>query len=158
MLTVVVLLGFWGGQRNVTDDRTQAGQVADVLLAEAKPGDAVVYCPDQLGPAVDRLLSDRKGLVQVTFPRGGSPKLIDWVDYRNRVARTDPAKFAANVLGQVGADKTVWYVENPSYEGYVGKCEGLAAALSQQRPGAVTRVVGDDQDYEGESLIQFPGS
>ncbi len=36
--------------------RTQAVQVAAVLNAQAQAGDVVVYCPDQLGPAVDRLL------------------------------------------------------------------------------------------------------
>src|SRR5579862_3748710 len=55
VLVVVVALGFVGGVRNIKTDRTQAGEVAAVLRAQAKPGDLVVYCPDQLGPAVHRL-------------------------------------------------------------------------------------------------------
>ena len=50
VLAFIVLLGFAGGVRNATENRTQAAQVADVINAEAKPGDYVVYCPDQIGP------------------------------------------------------------------------------------------------------------
>jgi len=39
----LVLLGVAGGVRNVVTQRTQAGDVARVLRAEAKPGDLVVY-------------------------------------------------------------------------------------------------------------------
>ena len=134
LLVLVVLLGFWGAGRNVTDSRTQAGQVAAVLHADAKPGDVVVYCPDQLGPAVNRLVSD-EGLDQVTFPNFDPPALIDWVDYRARLAATDPAKFAKRVLDQRADDHTLWFVFNPSYEGYAGKCEGLAERV----PGGPTR-------------------
>ena len=47
-------------------NRTQAGEVAAVLRADAAPGDVVVYCPDQLGPAVHRLAPP--GLDEVTYP------------------------------------------------------------------------------------------
>ena len=38
----------------MTTQRTQAGQVAAAINAEAKPGDIIAFCPDQLGPAVYR--------------------------------------------------------------------------------------------------------
>ena len=56
VLAVVVLLGFAGGVRNFDENRTQASQSADVIDAEAEPGDLVVYCPDQIGPDVSRLI------------------------------------------------------------------------------------------------------
>jgi len=155
LLVLVVLLGFWAAQRNVTDSRTQAGQVASVLLAEAKPGDVVLYCPDQLGPAVNRLVTDH-GLDQVTFPNFDPPALIDWVDYRARLAATDPTKFAKRVLDERADGHTLWFVFNPSYEGYAGKCEAMANAFQAARPGAVERVTADIQNYEGETLIQYP--
>ena len=60
--------------------RTQAVQVAADLNAQAQPGDVVVYCPDQLGPAVDRLLTV-PGVLQLTYPRMIGPARVDWVDY-----------------------------------------------------------------------------
>ena len=56
---VIVVLGLVGGVRNAAEQRTQAGQVGERARAEAQPGDLVVYCPDQLGPAVHRLAARR---------------------------------------------------------------------------------------------------
>jgi hypothetical protein len=141
----------------VVDNRTQAGKLADVILADAKPGDAVVYCPDQLGPSVARLLESRPSLDQLTFPSGAAPELVDWVDYHDRIVAADPTKFAANVVSQVGKDHAIWYVYSPSYHGVEGKCEGVAAALAAARPGSVGRVAADEQTYfEAGSLIEYP--
>ena len=84
VVAVVVALGFVGAARNVFTDRTQAGQVATVLRAQAVPGDLVVFCPDQLGPAVHRLIPSN--LDQVTYPAFGSAAFVDWVDYTARLA------------------------------------------------------------------------
>jgi hypothetical protein len=157
LVAVVVGAGFAGAANNVVDNRTQAGQLADVIRADAKPGDTVVYCPDQLGPSVARLLESRPGLDQVTFPGGAAPELVDWVDYHHRIAATDPAKFANRVLDQAGKDHAIWYVYSPAYHGLEGKCEGVAAALAAARPGSSARVVQDDQKYfESGSLVQYP--
>ncbi len=88
----MVALGFVGGGRNVNTNRTQAGQVAAVLREAARPGDLVVYCPDQVGPAVHRLAPP--GLDEVTYPAFRGPEFVDWVDYKKRVAAADPASFA----------------------------------------------------------------
>jgi mannosyltransferase len=157
LLVVFVVTSFAGAARNVVDQRTQAGQVADVILAEAKPGDAVVYCPDQLGPGVSRLLEDRRSLDQLTFPSGAAPELVDWVDYRERIAATDPGAFARQVLDRVGPGHTIWYVENISYKGVEGKCEGVQAALSAARPGSRGRVTAAPLEFfEADSLVEFP--
>jgi mannosyltransferase len=156
LLGILVVASFAGAARNVVDERTQAGRVADVIRAEAKPGDAVVYCPDQLGPGVSRLL-DRPALDQLTFPAGAAPELVDWVDYRDRIAATDPGAFARRVLDRVGAGHTIWYVDNPTYEGVEGKCEGVQAALGAARPGGRVRVLAAPKKFfESDNLIEFP--
>ena len=43
----------------------------------------MAYCPDQLGPAVNRLLPAGRYL-QTTFPRGTGPAFVNWVDYARR--------------------------------------------------------------------------
>ena len=80
--------------------RTQAGQIAAVLNVQAQPGDLVVYCPDQLGPAVDRLLRV-PGVTEITFPRAIGPQRVDWVDYKKVIAATDVDTFAQAALARV---------------------------------------------------------
>jgi mannosyltransferase len=152
-LGAVVALGFAGGYRVATTERTQAGEVAAVLRAEAVPGDVVVYCPDQLGPALDRLLADRPGLVQLTFPDGAPPQRIDWRDYEERATAVDPARFAARALERAG-DHAVWYVtvaraplEQP--------CADVGTALANARP-AVTRVAAnEDEIFDAHNLVLY---
>src|SRR6266567_824254 len=55
LLAVVAIIGLGSGLRTVLDNRTQAAQAANAIRAGAKPGDVVLYCPDQLGPSVSRL-------------------------------------------------------------------------------------------------------
>ncbi len=155
---LAVLIGFsWAGAvRNVIDDRTQAGQVADVILARARPGDVVVYCADQLGPAVSRLLGDRD-LVQLTFPRGDPPELVDWVDYIDRINRTDPTAFGRRVLDEANGH-TIWYVAATRYN-IEGKCEAVGATIGAERRGAVAHVTPDeDTFFEPDGLIEYPSS
>ncbi len=155
-LAVVAVLGLVGGIRNVVDNRTQAGQVASVLAKDAKPGDTVVYCPDQLGPAVSRLLGHRAGLNQVTYPSGARPALVDWVDYRDVINRTDPAAFADAVVEKTG-DHTIWYVVTPGYRSFDVRCEALGSALAQARPGGTQRVVEHESKFfELDNLYEFP--
>jgi hypothetical protein len=157
LVGVFVAVGLLGSVVNVFDNRTQAGELADVIRAEARPGDVVAYCPDQLGPSVSRLLEGSPDLQQLTFPAGKAPALVDWVDYHDRIDATSPAKFAQKVLDQAGPDHAVWYVFSPSYFGVEGKCEDVASALSSARPGARTRVVQQPEVFfENGNLLQLP--
>jgi hypothetical protein len=156
-VAIVVVSGLVGGYHNVVDNRTQAGEIADAILARAKPGDAVVYCPDQLGPAVARLLEGHQSLEQITFPAGDPPELIDWVDYRDRIDATSPTTFAADVRDRVGKGHTIWYVYSPAYYGVEGKCEAVAAGLGTDRAGAQTLVTMDAKAFfESGSLVEYP--
>lgn len=152
-LGVVLAIGLVGGVRNVVENRTQAEESAAVINAEAEPGDVVVYCPDQIGPDVSRLI-DVDGLEQVTFPDGDRPELIDWVDYEERAREQDPRRFANRVV-DAAEDHTIWYVNAPGYRNFLGTCEAIAGALGEQRTGE-QRVVADDAFFEFQGLIEFP--
>ena len=156
VLAAVVLLGLAGGVRNADDQRTQAGQVGAVIRAEAEPGDVVVYCPDQLGPSVHRVIGDDRGLVEVTYPALRGPERVDWVDYRERIDATDTDAVAARVLARADGAR-IWYVVSPGYRSVEGRCEALGLALADARPGAVGRTAPDDETYfEFMGLTEFP--
>jgi hypothetical protein len=152
VLVVVVGLGFVGAGRNVRTNRTQAGEVAAVLRAEAAPGDVVVYCPDQLGPAVHRLVP--AGLDEVTYPAFGSPAFVDWVDYKARLARADPVKFARDALARAGGH-TLWLVTTPGYITHPVVCSTLSGLFAAARLRHV-RVVPDERLFEHPGLQAFP--
>lgn len=152
LLTAVVLLGLVGGVRNMFEPRTQAGEVAAVLSAEAAPGDLVVYCPDQLGPAVHRLA--RTPARQVTFPDLADPAFVDWVDYEERVAAADPAAFARAALERAGPG-TLWFVTGPGYRTHTGICEAVSDGFAAQRE-RIPRVLPDESVFEKPGLQQFP--
>ena len=97
MLAVACVGGLLSAQGQNSQPRTQAVQVAAVLNAEAQPGDVVVYCPDQLGPAVDRLLKV-PGVTQLTYPRMIGPARVDWVDYVSTIQHTDVGTFAQEIF------------------------------------------------------------
>ncbi|MFO1538742.1 MAG: hypothetical protein ACKOVH_13130, partial [Actinomycetota bacterium] len=158
VLVVVVALGLAGGVRNAVDQRTQAGEVAAVLRAEAEPGDVVVYCPDQLAPAVHRILGDGRGLTEVTFPALGGPERVNWVDYRERIDQTDSDAFAAGVL-ELAAGARIWLVTTPGYRSLEGRCEEVALALGTARPGGAQRIAPRTDDYfEVVGLVEYPAA
>ena len=153
-LVVVVLLGLAGGARVATNDRTQAAEVAAALADQAKPGDVVVYCPDQVGPATHRVLGDGRGLVEVTYPRFTGPKFVNWVDYRESINAVSPQDFAQRVLERAG-DATVWYVSAPGYRSFEERCEALGGELGQARAGVSVVTPQFFQFYETMGLTKF---
>ena len=48
--------GLASGLPSAWTSRTQAGQVAATLSRLGRPGDVVAFCPDQIGPSVNRLV------------------------------------------------------------------------------------------------------
>jgi mannosyltransferase len=133
---LAVLLGLFaiGAVWNVRDWRTQARQFADGIEAVAQPGDLVIYCPDQLGPATSRALGDAgDDLDQVVYPTFAAPQLVDWVDYADRNAAADPVAFAAEALARADG-QAIFLVWNTSYRTFEGQCEQLVVSLGQARP------------------------
>jgi hypothetical protein len=156
-LVVITCIGLIGGVRNVIENRTQGGDIARVISAEYERGDVVVYCPDQLGPATSRVLDGTPGLVQMVFPTGDRPKLVDWVDYTERNSRADAVAFAQKVLDRAGTGNTIWYVSSYGYTGgNEGKCEQIRDALTGQRPGLSLPVVQGESIFESMGLTRYP--
>jgi 4-amino-4-deoxy-L-arabinose transferase-like glycosyltransferase len=137
------------------EQRTQATQVAAVLNVQAQPGDLVVYCPDQLAPAVDRLLKVPQ-VTQLTFPRAIGPQRVDWVDYKQTVAKTDVGTFAKQMLSRLGADQSLWLVWRDGYPGLGGSCGYLQNWLNLLRPAGETVVHATPNTYyEYENLVRY---
>ena len=155
VLSFIVAVGFIGGVRNAHTNRTQASQIMSVVNAEAKPGDVVVFCPDQLGPDGDRLINRSSGVREVVYPTFAGPKLVDWVDYADRNARARPKEFADRVV-RTAAGHVVWVVWAPSYKTFTGQCESMMNRLEAQRPGGTDRVTADESFYEVMGLREFP--
>jgi hypothetical protein len=154
LLAFIVIFGFVGGARNAATNRTQASQVTDRIAEAAAPGDVVAYCPDQLGPDVNRLLPSQPALEQYTFPDLESPKFVDWVDYADRNAAASPDEFATEILKRAEGHK-IWMVWSPGYLTFDAKCEQVLNALGTARTGNETLVRPDQAIYEFMGLTRY---
>ncbi|MEA3076416.1 MAG: hypothetical protein QOF60_1324 [Actinomycetota bacterium] len=154
VLAVASVLGLVGGVRNAVYQRTQAPAVAAAIEANGgRPGDTVVYCPDQLGPDVSRLLPG--GYQQATFPDFADPRIVDWVDYGRRMAAADPVAFAAEIQRRA-AGRNIWYVWMPGYRTLDKQCERLNDALANGRPGNRQLLDPDKSVFERQVLWLHP--
>jgi len=134
--------------------RTQAGEVA-TALQQAAPGAEVVFCPDQLGPAVARLA--QPGLDLVSFPDLRPAGRVDWTDYQARNENTTGAAVARKVLARSdGAE--IWVVMSGGYlVPSEARCQSLVDAIASFR-GDGEEMVQPGTEYEGEQLLRFaPG-
>jgi mannosyltransferase len=153
-LAVTAALGLIVGFDSARMQRTQAPEVASVLNAAAAPGDVVAYCPDQLGPAVNRLM--RVPVTQITYPRLAGPDRVNWVDYTDAIQAESPQAFAS-VISQRAGRNAVWLVWRRGYEGFGKRCTTVLEALQDLRPGGTevvpTKVL---TVFEHEALVRFP--
>jgi mannosyltransferase len=154
ILAVACTAGLFAAQLQNSQPRTQAVQVAADLNAQARPGDVVVYCPDQLGPAVYRLF-DLPGVTQLTYPRMIGPARVDWVDYVWTIQHTDVGTFAREVWDRVSPGGTLWLVWRNGYQGFGSSCGNLASWLEMLSPGGQTLITQDSSYYEYENLTKF---
>ncbi len=154
VLAAIAVLGTVTGAEQANAQRTQAMQVATAIADGARPGDVVAYCPDQLGPAVSRLLPDRL-LTQVTFPRFDDPQRINWVDYGQVNSAANPGVFA-NELLSMAAGHQIWLVWEAGYRTFGNDCEQIRDAIEVARPNVSQPVTSDPRVfYEHESLVRF---
>jgi hypothetical protein len=145
----------------VVEQRTQAVEVVEVINERGEPGDVVVYCPDQLGPAHQRLLGD--DVRGMAFPTGGDGSRVDWVDYEDRNQRASVFGFAQSVVDEAGT-ADIWLVSAPRYLTFGTKCEQLGDALQRlrtfERP--VTTIPEDPAllpaFYERAMLTHYPAT
>jgi hypothetical protein len=134
--------------------RTQAGEVA-TALQQAAPAAEVVFCPDQLGPAVARLA--KPGLDLVSFPDLRPAGRVDWTDYAERNEDTTGAAVARQVLARSHGGE-IWVVLSDGYRvPSTERCRSLADAIASFR-GNGEQMVERGHEYEGEQLLRFaPG-
>jgi hypothetical protein len=157
ILAMAVIAGLAGSIPDVTTNRTQAGQVARAIAAHGRAGDVVAYCPDQLGPAVNRLLPAGR-YRQTTFPRGTGPVFVNWVDYAAAARDASPVAFAQHLESLAGATGgQIFLVWAGGYQSFGLQCEGIVQTL-QEDPAyhAQALVVGDDnQFYQPMWMVGF---
>jgi mannosyltransferase len=129
LVAAAVVAGLVSSAQNVTTQRTQATAVANAINAQAKPGDVIAFCPDQLGPSVYRQIRDPSQYDMTTFPRRTGPQIVDWVDYADAVHGANTASFSGYVLAKAGTGHHIWLVWQPGYQTYSVKCETIASEL-----------------------------
>jgi mannosyltransferase len=151
VLAVLAALGFVGGGYNVFTNRTQGGQIAAAVNAEAGPGDVVAVCPDQLGPSVARYLRD--DVQAVSFPDLADARFVDWRGYAERQRSGDPAAFAQRLVERAGSG-TVWMAWAGGYRGLERTCEEVVGQLSALR--VPQELVADDESFEHGWLFRYP--
>lgn len=154
VMVVLVLLAAPSMVRNVTTARTQARDAAHVIAAAGHPGDLVALCPDQLGPGLMREIGP--GFVVGAFPNfDADPAIVDWVDYKARLAKADPQTFARALVQRAGS-KQIFLVWSGSYATHPLVCEQIAHDIEALRPGAKTLLVASEIAYENEGVLQYP--
>jgi hypothetical protein len=155
VLAVAVVAGLAASIPNVTTNRTQAGQVAAAIAAEGKPGDVIAYCPDQLGPAVNRLLTAGR-YRQTTFPRGTGPVFVNWADYGAATRAGSPVNYSAQLEAAAADHRQIFVVWAPGYQTLGTKCEGIVQTLQgDPRYRASQPVTGDPKIYQPMWLVRF---
>jgi hypothetical protein len=146
LVAVAVAAGMVASAQNVVTQRTQGPPVAAVIDAQAKPGDIVAFCPDQLGPSVYRVMVQPSQFHMLTFPRGTGPAIVDWVDYEKAVHAGDPTAFAQKLIKDAGTSHRIWLVWQAQYQTYGIKCEELATLLHSV-PGV------DGKDFNARNWV-----
>ena len=125
-----------------------------MIERDGTPGDVVVYCPDQLGPAGSRALDG--DFTEVTYPDLDAPEFVDWVDYADRNAASDPQAFVDAVLEQAEGQQ-IWLVWSPEYITLESQCGEVRNLLAEARPGNAPAVQADSEKFfENANLHRYP--
>jgi mannosyltransferase len=154
LLGLACISGIAGGIANAWDYRSEAGVVAAKINQYARSGDIVLFCPDQLGPAVVNLL--KPGLQEISFPayKNPSPAYVDWIDYAKRNENANYQNFVNMILSK--HPKAIYYVWEEGYLTYGTDCESIHGALSTGVLNVIEKV--SDQPntyYEHEHLTEY---
>ncbi|MHB1930636.1 MAG: hypothetical protein ACYCUG_14685, partial [Acidimicrobiales bacterium] len=157
VLAAAAVIGLVAGVLDATAPRTLAGTAAGILQADGASSNTVVYCPDQLGPDVARLLPG--WYLQEMYPTGAFPDRVDWVGYAQRNYQSSPQLFAEGATAMAGS-QPVWLLEASNFTSYYGRCQQLAGDLAVLRPRNVIHLLGPDpvNTSQREVLVEFlPG-
>ena len=153
VVVVAIVLGACNAIPNVVRNRTQAETAANAINRLGNAGDVVAYCPDQLGPSVSHHL--RPAFDQLTFPTGGDPTFVDWVDYGDRNRRAKVADFATRVLERAEG-RDLFLVWAPNYRTLSTKCQALVSELSRARGAPDRPVKRKTRFFERTSVVHYP--
>lgn len=129
-LALALVVGVVTGVPMAGASRTPAASIAAHYRAAAGPGDLLAYCPDQLGPAVARLLGP--DVPQVVYPTLGPPQRVDWVDYAARQRADDPATIARALSARAG-DRPLFVLTENGYRTFGSQCSRLLRSLAGER-------------------------
>jgi len=150
LLCLLAVFGAAVGIDEARRDRTQGREAAEAINDEAAPGDVVVLCPDQIGPATVHYID--ADVTTIAYPRGGG-RLVDWRDYLETIAARDPLSFAHSVEELAGA-ADVWLVLGDDYRGFGDRCTTLAREFGRRRVAA--EVVAEREElFEPMTLIRY---
>jgi hypothetical protein len=157
VLVGLVGVSLAGSLTVVRTTHSHAGEVADAINARARPGDLVVYCPDQLAPAIEARLDPDLEVDRLTVPRQDDPRIVNWVDYTRRIQSTGSRYAAETVLAYLKTAETasVWYVAGKNYRTHENVCAPLRTRLVAALgvPGMV--LPGTARGYEKATLERF---
>jgi mannosyltransferase len=160
VLAATAAFGLASAVPNIWTSRTQAGEVAATLARLGQPGDVVAFCPDQIGPATNRLLPPGR-YREITFPRGTGPEFVNWVDYAAASRAGNPATFATVLERMSAPTHQIWLVWAPGYQTFGTKCETLETDLLADRSLGAHEMFpyapGSDPwiTYESMELVRF---
>lgn len=160
VLLVVAGLSLVESRESVADTRSHGATAAAIIWNHAQPGDVVMVCPDQLGPATVRYLIDEippgahpdavpfdGSTIEIrSYPTGGPAGRVDWIDYTERHRHSDPEAVAIALAEELWATPTtasVWVVWNEGYLTLEGQCQGFLHGL-QRRGGASEQLLHPD--------------
>jgi mannosyltransferase len=156
VVIVVIAVSLVGSVNSVSEQRTQAGSVAAAIRAGSQRGDVIGFCPDQLEPAVHRVLG--RNLTELTFPSDKFVGRVDWTDYTSRVRATDPDQFARALLARAGPSRTVWLAWATRYHGFGHACEAVVRSLEASGRRSTVLVRRNTNVFEKETLVRFAAS
>jgi hypothetical protein len=152
-LGLVVVASAAGCYQNVTMARTQATEAAAAIVANGRPGDVVAVCPDQLGPALDRVLP--AGFEVGSFPTFDDPAIVDWSDYVARTHARSPSQFAEDLIARAGTGKRIFVVWSESYITHQKLCTDVVTSLTAHRPDNRQLLEAKRAYYESENVTVF---
>ena len=148
-LLLVVALGLAIGVDEARRTRSQGEEVAAAIADGAQPGDRIVFCPDQIGPATTHYLGPP--LVVAAYPSGDGVT-VDWRDYVDRIEATPPEEFARAQSDAAGSGD-IWFVGSTGYLGFGNRCAKIAGTFTTLRTAHST--VANRDVAESMFLIRF---
>ena len=109
----VIAFAVVAGSANIValagSQRSNARDVAAILLREKQPGDFVIVVPEWIAPSFNHYFA--ASLPQMDFPNAGRSGLLDFAEYRDKVVDTAAFERVASLARLTAeTDRRVWLV------------------------------------------------